>query len=230
MGTLTLSFADILGIPDINGWVVQDGFNSYVPGLSIIIPNPGYTNGIVIPFGDDLTFNDLIYTSQFPFYALSDSFTISDSVNINLGNVLLLFEDILIIDSLTEQETITSLSFTDLYVISDSINSGQQNNPLLNDSLEILDNVSLFLTYDPLFGDFYSLSDATGVQENEVNFVVSVYDGFLLTDSSIVVRPNTDIILTFNDGIDITDLLISSNTESLNTYLRRYLNDVINNN
>jgi hypothetical protein len=228
---MNLILNDSFSIMDNNFFFTQF-YPTFIPGITtgpnqwLIIP-ANVVAGATISFNDALSFEDTFINQ--PLQQFNDALSFIDGFFLQLGSLLLLFDsDFFVIDDLVVQETITSLTFSDLYVLNDAISTGQQNGPSFNDNLSISDGIGLFVSLFLILGDDNSsIGDALFIQEGFVGEELVFNDTIFVQDLFQIHLPNVGITLSFNDNFSFSDSMTSGNVEQLNTYLRRYLNDVI---
>ena len=117
------------------------------------------------------------------------------------------------------------------FLFNDSTFLGQQNAPTLSDSFTLQEGVSgissgCFLVFSDNVNNF---NDSYTFTEGFVSVGETLNDSISIQDEFFIVLPNVTLQLTFNDMLSFTDLVNISDKEMLNSYLRRYLNDVIQN-
>ena len=218
---------------------LNDNGNNFLDGTGFVStssPPVYYVFLLSGPVAIYLSFQDSFALSdQFldqPLIVFSDGIYFNDGFNLQLGSLLLLFDsDFFIIEELLLQETITSISFNDLMLFNDSFFLGQQNAPSLSDAYIFNDNLGVFCgCYISLSDNIANFNDSLIFNEGFVSVNIVINDFIHLRDAFIFVLPNVTILLIFGDTVNnYLDSLSTSNVEMLNTYLRRYLNDVIQN-
>lgn len=188
---------------------------------------------IINPLSIDIN-DSYIIEEQFinqPSFGFNDSIFIQDGLNFQLGSLLLLFDsDFFVIDDVIVQETITALSFNDLYNLNDSISTGQQNGPSFSDQYVISDTIELTSVDAIDLSDSIDITEALIFSEGFVGESEILNDSISIQDTFIIILPLVTLQVSLNDNVDnFNDLCTTSDVEMLNTYLRRYLNDVIQN-
>jgi hypothetical protein len=93
------------------------------------------------------------------------------------------------------------------------------------DSLVISDGFKSLLTLSSTFSDSISLSDAIGLNQSLTNTFGDSTDVIALSDA-VATQLNANIVTVLADALALEDFVASNITESFNTYIRRYLNDV----
>lgn len=200
------------------------GTNSYlILGGKLLHP-------LLITFNDGFSFEDSF--SNQPLYIFNDTLSFIDTLGLFLNEGILLFlnDAILFNDEIQEALPLTvvindgfsfldifftrigtNLIFTDGFAFSDLVQASGPSCILLVDNAN---NFNDSLVYaEGFINESIQLSDSLSIQE-----------GFTLQ------LPFVSLVLVLGDTLTIfTDDIVTSDIEMLNSYLRRYLNDVISN-
>ena len=201
MGALTLALNDSFLVTDENAWTISQ------QGIALYVSNFNYVYHYTFTFSDSLNFTD--FCTDQPLFTFNDSFSIIDGFILQLGSLLLFFDsDFLLFDSSIIQETVTSLNFVDSFNINDSFFSATNNQPSFGDAFLPNDSTRIIVGLNLIFNDSFTITDFIS----------------LFTTGTTILLVLGDNIDNFNDGFTVTN-----NSDLLNVYLRRYLNDVISN-
>lgn len=228
-GSINLVISDTVSLSDaVSLGTIQPAF-LFIDALTIQDSNQ---LNLLLPYtlNDSLSFNDssivqnLFIINEF----ISDGINVQDSIVIQENVVIqltfndsLTFTDVLFLfisiplrfgdvippylDFVQRGGTNgLSLSVEDFYILGDSITLNNHLRMVFNETLNFNDGISLqVVSTSMVFGDILSLNDS-------ITISLSIPVNLVLNDA-----------FSFNDGISI-DV-----TQSLNSYIRRYLNDVV---
>lgn len=183
---------------------------------------------------DGFTFSDSVQTQLLPIVLsahLSDSLLFSDSLIAILLPVIL------------SKLLIDKLEFFDL--IEDTFFAAARFQHLVDFPYKFLDSVNTQVTGTPMgMSDFFNFSDSI---KQQLNIFAEVSDSIVISDSVIAVSSDKSPVLTdslsfsdhvqtqlsvqlstqISDTIVISDSLNQVPSTSFNSYIRRYLNDVV---
>ena len=241
--TLTLSDYLLLSI----GMAIADGF-TFSDALAIFL-------GVPVVLSDTFTFSDATAVQLYGVLneTFSDTLTFSDSVivrtishltiNINIsppaGDIQMntgggaypeLPPDIFSFGDTLQLCRNDYMTFSDTLTLSDSVIVHLvvpiALNITLSDTFTFLDSQNYSAAYSPAFSDTLALSDSVIVQILPSPINLSFGDSLELSDSIGQLVVDRVIIASFQDSLFLSDSVIVQVGQSLNSYLRRYLNDV----
>jgi hypothetical protein len=143
-----------------------------------------------------------------PNQSVEDAFTLSDSVRFSTFGL--------------------GLTLSDNFNLSDSVRTSRTQNTPLSDTISISDTLSAVLNLALGFSDAIYIFDALSVTGGTTNLLITNLrsDTFYLSDSICYAISNSLIVLS--DNILFSDKIKVILNSAGNSYLRRYLNDVIN--
>ena len=120
------------------------------------------------------------------------------------------------------------LTLSDNFNLSDSARTSRTQSTPLSDTISISDTLSTVLNLALGFSDAIYIFDALSVIGGTTNLLITNLrsDTFYLSDSITYVISNSLIVLS--DNILLSDKIKVILNSAGNSYLRRYLNDVIN--
>ncbi len=209
--------------------------------------------GVGITIAESFTFSDAIstYTLGVLKEAFSDSLTFTDAVIAQrIGNQTINFFGVLgqsnsiRVNGYSYPATGDKFNFADTFstfmqspfglsdsvVLSDSItvNLGSTLNltETLNDTLNLTDTPNYFAAYVPTYNDTLGLIDNITIQLIPQSIVLVLSDDFAFNDSVQRMATGLEVIASVQDDFFFQDSVIIQSTQSLNSYIRRYLNDV----
>jgi hypothetical protein len=191
-------------------------------GGSLIIP-------LTLSFNDGFAFGDSLGNQ--PVFSFDDAVHFNDAFGLFLSEgILLLLGDMLSFSDGFFEQNITSIQFNDALNFNDQILPGAGNNPSFVDVLVFQDGFGISGQCILVLADnINNFVDGLSINEGFVTTNLILNDTYILQDTFQIVLPNVSILLVLSDNLDnFSDSLSTSNVEMLNTYLRRYLNDVQN--
>ena len=246
-----IPFTDTLALLDS----VQIDLDFTFTGDSVSLSDALSENvGIPLSFSDDFTFSDAIvtYIGGSLVESFSDTLSLSDAVSKQLSGMLevicgiygtpLLFQPNAEFggpppDNFVFVDTLNLLmqsfySFSDILALSDNVAIQVQVTFLaltetLSDTLSLSDSLSLLGGTPLTFSDTLSLSDSITVQPIPDTISLQLSDDFAFSDSYGLLMVGNEIIASIQDSLYLSDSIDVLLTESFNSYIRRYLNDVV---
>src|ERR1035437_3586600 len=177
------------------------------------------TSGLGLALSDNFNLSDLVRTSRTQNTPLSDTISISDTLSAALNLVLGISDAIYIFDALSASSVFgasDTISLSD--TLSVTLTGGTSDAISLSDTLLIGLALGVF--------DTLSLSDGTTNLLLPTPLTNFRSDTLYLLDSISYIISNSLIVLS--DGIPLSDRINVILNSAGNSYLRRYLNDVIN--
>jgi hypothetical protein len=204
-----------------------------------------------IAFSENLTFSDAVGVTANDFITFTDSLTLGDSVSFIAGIPLVLGDSIALSDSVQELLiTVIFVALNDTLSLSDSEQVANRipravinDFILFTDKIAVLANQQLTLSDQLAMGDLvqlllapianltlndsFTLSDAvsTNLQSIFQNLTVSVSDTLFLQDAVGIAL--SQALLSFSDSLTFSDSVKVVLESTLNSYIRRYLNDIV---
>ena len=225
--------------------LISDNNNNLADAITVAGIQPAFL------FTDSYTISDIFQLDLNLPYTFNDSFTIADSSTVQLQTPLGYFFS----EFINIQDAITIQLNTALYeTISDSYTIQDSEQDVINLPLRFGDIIPPYFDFVQRGGtnnsglllvDFYFLGDSCTINEH-LRFVFD--DAVTFNDSIATFKNNTSDIfndslsildgvtislsmpstLTINgDSLSIQDNVLTDVSENLNSYLRRYLNDVV---
>lgn len=242
--TLDITLGDFPSLSISDGFQIElvdsaTSTNIYVPILADSITFTDSTNltlNIPLILSDSLSITDGLILAGSESVVISDSFTITDNVGgieSPLGVTVSDFLTLSDFQSLLLSGTFTSpiadqFIFTDAFFFNATMES-----PTQSDEIDLSDEMQAVLELNLEISDTMSFSDSDlndNVNSPSVNKMfadtISMLD-FVITESGGNI--NLSDPLALSDGLGLSDNVAFSVTENINSYLRRYLNDVISN-
>lgn len=172
--------------------------------VSFDIPSPGNV--------DTLVLSDAIQTSLFGF------------LNLKLNDTIILYDPL---DALFSGSPAIQLLLEDIDILSDGISTDVDNPMLpLRDFIVLSDQVQAFLTIAAQLNDSILLDDSNF--SSALSFTAQPLNDSISLSDSLTAQLFVDIQLTLSDSISLTDNIDNAVlSTSFDSYIRRYLNDVI---
>jgi len=212
-------------------------------------------NGVGVVLAEDFTFSDATSNQLYGILSksIADAFTFSDAiVDHLLGNQTISFfpakgssaGQYIIVNGISYPATGDKFNFSDTFnlllqnptsfadslTLSDAVNvlvvSTTPVPEILSDILVLSEGQTFFANYSPAFSDTISLSDTPIVQLLPQSILLSLSEDFAYNDSLQRMATGLEVIASVQDEFFFQDSIVIQSAQSLNSYLRRYLNDV----
>lgn len=171
---------------------------------------------------DTLAFNDTISLRMADTIALADALSFSDNLSSATGVVEGLSDTLAFNDAIALFFTYRLL-FIDTIALSDGVKTAAQVYRELSDLLLFTDEILTFVTNSPHFSDTLAISDQMGMA---LGVVLHPADAISITDS-INIGLAAQINIGLSDTLVFTDGAAAEIPTAFNSYIRRYLNDVL---
>jgi hypothetical protein len=215
------SVGDTFALSDWSGIIVNNPFHIFSLSDTLTLSDSVRfsTFGLRLTLSDNFNLSDSIRTSRIQNTSLSDTISISDALSVTLNSILGISDAIYIFDALSAGSVFgvsDTISLSD--TLSVTLTGGTSDAIFLSDILLVGLALGVF--------DILSLSDDTTSLLLPTLLTNLRSDTLYLSDSIFYVISNSLIVLS--DGIPLSDRINVILNSSINSYLRRYLNDVIN--